>query len=291
MIRGTLCIVLQNIPVNASLVMPDDLRSYRAENLSATSPDGKYPVFQHGDQKFTGSVDAMLAYIEETFENPPLLPNGLEKEVARWVSYIRDTFTVNVLDILHNGDPYAQDSLEARLNESLARLDSGIKPQGKHFLGSKFTLVDVYLIPFLSLVDLVTYVRGFTIDSSYSRLLSYKFSMCKFKCYKPVQVGVDLSKDILVKSSIERPPLPLVSFALLQHKSITWHLEAFVKLVKEFDGINRKPFVDTMQRTVFGTRLKELPIAYGRLLEILQEHAQMEERIIFPALEMADQGL
>lgn len=285
--------ILQDVPVEASLVMPDDLRTCRGDNLATISPDGKFPVFQHGDHKITGSVDAMLAYIEENFEQPPLLPSGLEKEVARWVSYIRDTFTSLIEDTLQNGDPYAQDGLEAKLDESLARLDSGIashRRKGQFFLGSKFTLVDVYLVPFLSLMDLVTYVRGFELNPSYTRLSAYKAVMCTFKGYKPVQVGTDLAKTILVKSAVEKLPQPLVTLALLQHKSIRWHLEAFVKLVQEFDSINRRSSIDTMERTVFGTRLKELPKVYDRLLELLQEHAQMEERVIFPALETADQG-
>jgi glutathione S-transferase len=284
----------QDVPVEASLVMPDDLRTCRGENLAGISPDGKFPVFQHGDHKITGSVDAMLAYIEENFENPPLLPSGLEKEVAQWVSYIRDTFTPAIEDALQNGDPYAQQGLEARLDESLARLNSGIEShhrKGKFFLGSKFTLVDVYLIPFLSLMDLVTYIRGFELNPAYTRLSGYKAVLCTFKGYKPVQVGTDLAKTIMVKSAIEKLPQPLVSLTLLQHKSISWHLEAFVKLVQEFDSINRKTSIDTMQRTVFVTRLRELPKVYDRLLELLQEHAQMEERVIFPALETADQGM
>ena len=274
-------------------MMPDDLRSHRGENLATVSPDGKFPVFQHGDHKITGSVDAMLAYIEENFENPPLLPSGLEKEVAQWVSYIRDTFTSLIEDALQNGDPYAQEALEARLDESLARLNNGIVShhrKGKYFLGSKFTLVDVYLMPFLSLMDLVSYIRGIELNPSYTRLSGYKAVMCTFKGYKSVQVGTDLAKTMLVKSAVEKPPQPLVTLTLLQHKSISWHLEAFVKLVQEFDSINRKASIDTMQRTVLGTRLKELPKVYDRLLELLQEHAQMEERVIFPALETADQG-
>lgn len=286
-------ISLQGVPVDASLVMPDDLRNCRGESLANLSPDGKFPVFQHGDHKITGSVDAILAYIEENFENPPLLPSGLEKEVAKWVAYIRDVFTSAIEESLHNGDPYQQDALKLRLNDSFSRLNTGLESyhkKGKFFLGSKFTLVDVYLIPFLSLVDLVTYIRGFEINSSYSRLLAYKAAMCTFKIFKPVQVGTDLSKTILVNSSIEKLPQPMISLALLQHKSIVWHLEAFAKLVKEFDSINRKPSMDVMERTILGTRLKELPKVYNSLLEILQEHAQMEERVIFPALETANQG-
>ncbi|XP_024372266.1 uncharacterized protein [Physcomitrium patens] len=291
--RVRIALLEKGVPVEASLVMPDDLRGCKGEDLGTISPDGKFPVFQHGDRKITGSVDSILAYVEENFENS-LLPNGLEKEVAQWVSYIRDHFSNVIEDALHNGDPYAQDSLEARLNESLAHLDSGLElhhKEGKHFLGSKFTLVDVYLIPFLSLMDLITYIRGFAINPSYSRLCAYKSAMCTFKCYKPVQVGTELSKTILVKSSIEKPSQPMVCMTLLQHKSILRHLDAFVKLVKELDSINRKTSLDSVQRTIFGTRLKEVPKLYGRLLELLQEHAQMEERIIFPALETADQAL
>jgi len=293
--RVRIALLHKGVPVEASLVMPDDLRNCRGENLATLSPDGKFPVFEHGDHKITGSVDAILAYIEESFENPPLVPAGSEKEVAQWVAFIRDTFTAVIEEALQNGDPYQQNALKMRLNEALTRLNTGLESyyrKGRFFLGAKFTLVDVYLIPFLSLMDLVTYVRGFELDpKEHSRLAAYKANMCTFKVYKPVQVGTDLSKTIFVKASIEKLPQPVVSLALLQHKSIVWQLEAFAKLVKEFDDINRKTNLDVMERTVLGTRLKELPKVYNSLLEFLQEHAQMEERIIFPALESANQAL
>jgi hypothetical protein len=46
-----------------------------------------------------------------------------------------------------------------------------------------------------------------------------------------------------------------------------------------------------MKRTLIGTQLRGLPKQFGQLLDLMQEHAQMEERIIFPALEMADPGI
>jgi hemerythrin superfamily protein len=38
-------------------------------------------------------------------------------------------------------------------------------------------------------------------------------------------------------------------------------------------------------------QIKKLSSRYVKLLEFMLEHAQMEERVIFPALERADRGL
>ena len=38
-------------------------------------------------------------------------------------------------------------------------------------------------------------------------------------------------------------------------------------------------------------QIKRLSKSYAQLVDLMQEHAQMEERIIFPALESADRGI
>lgn len=287
-----ICILLQGVPVKATLVMPEDLKTCKGEDLASISPDGQFPVLHYGDHKLSGSTDAIVDYIEESFKDPTLVPNSLKKVVRYWVAYIRDSFTPLVEELLHDGDPFLQVALESRLNDALEHLDSGIKVQqqhGNYFLGSEFTLVDVYLIPFLARMDFVTYIRGIGL-TSYPRLLAYKSAMCTFKYYKPVQVGMDLCKDSVVKSFIEKPPQPIIHFTILQHRSIIRHLENFVQLVKGLESTNKQS-MDTKKRTVLWVQLKELPKAFGRLLQLMQEHAQMEERVIFPLLETADPGI
>jgi iron-sulfur cluster repair protein YtfE (RIC family) len=70
------------------------------------------------------------------------------------------------------------------------------------------------------------------------------------------------------------------------------HLERFVQLVDRLASVKPEDIAkDSMKRTLIGTQLRGLPKQFGQLLDLMQEHAQMEERIIFPALEMADPGI
>ncbi|CAM6046497.1 unnamed protein product [Sphagnum compactum] len=158
----------KGVPVKAILVIPDDLRSGSFANIS---PDGRFPVFDDGTHKLSGSTDAILEYMEKTFTGSPLVPTVAES----WV---------------------------------------------------------------------------------------------------------------------QNPPLPIVLMTMLQHRSILVHLERFVQLVDGLASVRPEEITkDSLKRTLVGTQLRGLPKKFGRLLELMQEHAQMEERFIFAALEMADPGL
>lgn len=279
--------------MKATMIRGDDLHSSKSD-LAAFSQDGRYPALQHGNRKISGSTEAILEYIEQTFRDVPLVPRGMEKEVEQWVLYIRDTFTPLVEQYLHDGNPFLLEEMEPKLNDAFAHLDSGIEvheQEGQFFLGCQFTLVDVYLIPFLVELDVATYYRGFGISSSHSKLLAYKSIMRTFKSYIPVHVDERLLRQSLMERITGRPPQPLVTITILQHRSILRQLERFVELVKGLEIKNREgPLEDAKQRTAFGLKLRGLPKSYGRLLDLMQDHAQMEERIIFPALEVADPG-
>ncbi|KAF3972666.1 hypothetical protein CMV_003845 [Castanea mollissima] len=89
----------------------------------------------------------------------------------------------------------------------------------------------------------------------------------------------------------EEETTPLVVRAIaLQHKSITWHVERLVRWVEDLATRGGKGSVDP---TVGSPRMemKKLARSYSELLEVLLEHAQMEERVVFPILERADRGM
>jgi glutathione S-transferase len=280
------------VPVKTILVVPDDLTS---GSFATISPDGKFPVFQDGVHKLSGSTDAILEYMEKTFTDSPLVPSEMVKEADEWVAYIRDTFTPLIRQLLYDGNPLIQQDLETKLQDAFAKLDGGIglnRSKGPFFLGSQFTLVDVYVIPFLALVDVITYFRGLEIASTYPHLVAYKAAVSTFPSYKPVQVDIDLLKKTVAESWVKKAPLPIVLMTMLQHHSILVHLEGFVRLVDRLASVKPEDIAkDSMKRTLIGTQLRGLPKQFGQLLDLMQEHAQMEERIIFPALEMADPGI
>lgn len=86
----------------------------------------------------------------------------------------------------------------------------------------------------------------------------------------------------------ETTPL-VVSTAVLQHRSMRWHLERLVRwgedLVTRGGRASGDPVMGSPRMEV-----KKLGRSYSQLLEVMLEHAQMEERIVFSILEKADRG-
>lgn len=78
----------------------------------------------------------------------------------------------------------------------------------------------------------------------------------------------------------------IVEVVVLQHRSVTWHVERVVTWVEDMvtRGGDAKVGSARMEVKKFGKR-------YSQLLEVMLEHAQMEERVVFPILEKADRGL
>ncbi|KAJ8630483.1 hypothetical protein MRB53_023806 [Persea americana] len=93
----------------------------------------------------------------------------------------------------------------------------------------------------------------------------------------------------------DRGPAPAVVVTVtLQHRSMMWHLDRMVKWAEDLEarqstrGARRAvdPCVGSPRMEV-----KKFGRSYSQLLEMMLEHAQMEERIVFPVLERADRGL
>lgn len=84
-------------------------------------------------------------------------------------------------------------------------------------------------------------------------------------------------------------PLP-VRATVLQHKSMAWHVGRLVRWAEDMGskGGKRKavdPAVGTPRMEV-----RKFGRSYSQLLEMMLEHAQMEERVLFPILDVDDPG-
>jgi len=81
----------------------------------------------------------------------------------------------------------------------------------------------------------------------------------------------------------------VVKMAALQHRSVVWHLERMVRwsedLVTRGGRRNGDPAMGSERMEV-----KKFQKSYTQLLEVMVEHAQMEERVVFPLLETAERG-
>ncbi|XWS65670.1 hypothetical protein CRYUN_Cryun05aG0133400 [Craigia yunnanensis] len=90
-------------------------------------------------------------------------------------------------------------------------------------------------------------------------------------------------------SLVDSAPL-VVKVTWLQHRSITWHLERLVRWAEDLSTRGGRRTVDP---SVGSPRmeLRKFGKNYSQLLEVMLEHAQMEETVVFPVLERADRGL
>ncbi|XP_071734655.1 uncharacterized protein [Rutidosis leptorrhynchoides] len=87
----------------------------------------------------------------------------------------------------------------------------------------------------------------------------------------------------------EKMPV-VVTATVLQHKSLTWHLERMVTWGEDLAARGGKSRGDPVMGSA-RMEVKKYGRSYSQLLEVLLEHAQMEERIVFPVLEREDRGL
>ncbi|GAB2276897.1 hypothetical protein Dimus_011608 [Dionaea muscipula] len=83
----------------------------------------------------------------------------------------------------------------------------------------------------------------------------------------------------------------LVRMARLQHTSMRWHVERVVRWGVDLAARGGKSAVVDPGVGTPRMEVRKFAKSYGMLLEVMLEHAQMEERAIFPILERADPGL
>lgn len=84
--------------------------------------------------------------------------------------------------------------------------------------------------------------------------------------------------------------LPVVTAAELHHRSMMWHVERLVKWAEDLVARGGRASGDPVKGSP-RMEVKKFGRSYSQLLEVMLEHAQMEERVIFPILERADRGL
>ncbi|KAK7343372.1 hypothetical protein VNO77_12053 [Canavalia gladiata] len=87
----------------------------------------------------------------------------------------------------------------------------------------------------------------------------------------------------------ETTPL-LASVTRLQHKSVLWHVEKMVKWAEDLWTRGGKKAVDPSVGTP-RMEIRKFARSYSELHEMMMEHAQMEETVLFPIFDKADRGL
>ncbi|XP_059307754.1 uncharacterized protein LOC132059221 [Lycium ferocissimum] len=82
----------------------------------------------------------------------------------------------------------------------------------------------------------------------------------------------------------------VVWLVILQHRSMTWHLERMGRWAEDLAARGGKARGDPAMGTP-RMEMRKFARGYSQLLELMLEHAQMEERVVFQILEKADRGL
>ncbi|CAG7905693.1 unnamed protein product [Brassica rapa] len=83
---------------------------------------------------------------------------------------------------------------------------------------------------------------------------------------------------------------PIVKTIWLQHRSMLWHMERMVRWSEDLAARGGRRAVDPSVGTP-KMEIRKFAKSYSQLHELMVEHAQMEERILFPVLESVDRGM
>ncbi|GFZ11252.1 hypothetical protein Acr_22g0006500 [Actinidia rufa] len=88
----------------------------------------------------------------------------------------------------------------------------------------------------------------------------------------------------------DKTALLVVAAATVQHRSVTWHLERMVRWAEDLSSRGGRGRGDPAMGSP-RMEVRKFGRSYSQLLEVMLEHAQMEEKVVFPILERADRGL
>jgi glutathione S-transferase len=144
----------KGVPYALTSVMP------HTPEVDAIHPFGKIPVMRHGDVMLAESR-AICAYIDRTFDGPPLVPADPIKaaQVEQWVSIINthlDPVWIRQYvgaGYLFPGTPdkspnrTAIDAALAKMQQQFPVMDAAVK--SGHLVGDTFTLADMNFMPIL----------------------------------------------------------------------------------------------------------------------------------------------
>lgn len=75
----------------------------------------------------------------------------------------------------------------------------------------------------------------------------------------------------------------------LQHKSMTWHVERMVRWGEDLATRGGRKAVDPKVGS-WRMEMRKFGKSYSEVLEVMMEHARMEETVLFPILDAADRG-
>ena len=124
------------------------------------------------------------------------------------------------------------------------------------------------------------HVGAETVSGSQEVLLRYiedKFPEPRLMLWKFNLEGFDEATPAIVKA------------IWLQHRSMLWHIERMVRWSEDLAARGGRRAVDPSVGTP-KMEIRKFAKSYAQLQEIMVEHAQMEERILFPVLESVDRG-
>ncbi len=146
-------LTFDNIPVN----LVPGVSEQKSDSYRAVNPQSRVPFYEDGAVAISQSP-AILEYLEETYPDVPLLPNGTaDRAVVRQLASLVgcDIHPLNNLSVLQtlkhdlNADQAAIDAWYRKwIIEGFEALEVLlVKSAGKFCFGDAPTLADIYLVP------------------------------------------------------------------------------------------------------------------------------------------------
>ncbi len=139
----------------------------------AISPSGKVPLVKQGGEVVWEST-VINEFLEDAYPEIPLLPKDpVARARARiWIEFCNTVFQPNYCGLVFELDENKQGGIRGVLQDSLKSLDEGLAKSapGPYWLGEQISLVDLAYYPFFEHAPVLSYYRGFDIQTKYSHL-------------------------------------------------------------------------------------------------------------------------
>ena len=153
--------------------LPLDEKRRRYPEFVAASPRGLVPAMQHGSDVRVCDSMVCVEYVDEAFVGgEALLPDSAAERarVRQWSAFAGANIIPHYYKMLMAQDASAQAQAKASALAGLSQWVDAMDADGPYFLGSRFSMADLALLPWVErLLTVGKTYRGFELDEADAR--------------------------------------------------------------------------------------------------------------------------